>query len=271
MLNSSFKSHLLIPKNKSRFLVIGGVSLILCLSSAITRATSPNKSGVVSSTTEKSDSNLKTSASLKPVELSYARKKATIHTAKYHASRIMYDSVEKLEEDSDLILIGRPTLDFLDRRHVNEFASNGMLISWITEGPFEVSRVIKGKVALNADMKAIVLVAEGTGLFEQPRRGLTKMQDENNYELKEGSLYMVFLKRNPLGSYSIINGNLGQFNLDGTDPEDDNEAVALAEKAMLAAKEGKEISEAEKSAILQPTQKQKFREAIYARYQQYLR
>jgi hypothetical protein len=209
-------------------------------------------------------------APTKIVELSGVRKQGAIHVAKSFAYRVGYSTIEELEAASDLILIGRPTLDFLDRRHINQFEPRGHIMWWLTEGPFEVSRVIKGKVTLDRNMKAIVQVSEDTGLFEQPNYGLVKMKSEDNNEIKGGSLYMVFLKKNGIGSYSIINGNLGQFNLDGTDPEDDNEAVALAEKAMLAAKEGKEISEAEKSVALQPTEKQKFREAIYARYQEYL-
>lgn len=38
--------------------------------------------------------------------------------------------------------------------------------------------------------------------------------------MKKGSKYVIFLKKNTSGQYSVINMQAGKFNLDGTDADD---------------------------------------------------
>ncbi|NMM53003.1 hypothetical protein [Paenibacillus aquistagni] len=38
--------------------------------------------------------------------------------------------------------------------------------------------------------------------------------------MKKGSKYLIFLKKNSYGQYSVINMQAGKFNLDGTDSDD---------------------------------------------------
>ncbi|OME90163.1 MULTISPECIES: hypothetical protein [Paenibacillus] len=38
--------------------------------------------------------------------------------------------------------------------------------------------------------------------------------------MKSGSSYIIFMKKNTYGQYSVINLQAGKFNLDGTDPDD---------------------------------------------------
>ena len=38
--------------------------------------------------------------------------------------------------------------------------------------------------------------------------------------MKKDKKYIIFLKSNGLGGFSVINMNEGKFNLDGTDPDD---------------------------------------------------
>lgn len=195
-----------------------------------------------------------------PVELSAARKRQKVRTARAFSNYVKYDSVPALEQAADAIVVGRPAQDFLDRRHLASYMPDGHLAVAATEGELQVLRVIKGPAELLRYGQTLPVV-EPTGLVEGRDGGLVLIEEEGTKALKQGSAYILFLKKNEMGSFSIINMNLGKFNLDGTDPEDDLDetvgppGVATGEATPSGAAPGK------------PTEKQRFKAGVLARYQ----
>jgi hypothetical protein len=60
-----------------------------------------------------------------------------------------------------------------------------------------------------------------------------KINIEGYQEMKKGKKYLLFLKSNSHGGFSVLNMNSGKFNLDGTDPEDLGQRAAKDEKLKL--------------------------------------
>lgn len=62
-----------------------------------------------------------------------------------------------------------------------------------------------------------------------------KILGDDYTELKQGSQYLLFLRKNGYGQWGIINMNRGKFNLDGSDPNDLGRATGEEDKSVLKA------------------------------------
>ncbi|WP_147423857.1 hypothetical protein [Cohnella endophytica] len=65
-----------------------------------------------------------------------------------------------------------------------------------------------------------IKAVEPVGLITESDKLQTKVKADHYSELKADKKYVMFLKKNTFGQYSLINMNNGKFNLDGTDVSD---------------------------------------------------
>jgi hypothetical protein len=138
-----------------------------------------------------------------------------------HARHIGFRTADELERGAELIVVGTPSEDFFGRRFLVKRYPDGHVMTFATAATIRVSRVIKSPPGFRLSPQRTLQVLEPVGLInEGPAAGWVKINMEDYKELKRGSRYLLFLKRNTFGQYGIINMNLGKFNLDGTDPED---------------------------------------------------
>ncbi|MBC8141154.1 MAG: hypothetical protein H7Y38_06910 [Armatimonadetes bacterium] len=128
---------------------------------------------------------------------------------------------------ADGVVVGKPTQEFIYGRVHRELLSRISafdpereqypILQW-TYGAFAIDRVITGTGFVFGQSYE---VSEPVGLRSYGSRGVVKNVIENCYEIKQNATYLLFLKRKRDGKYQTFNGNLGRFNLDGTDPEDE--------------------------------------------------
>lgn len=128
---------------------------------------------------------------------------------------IGYSTGNRLLNNAELVVIGTPIKDFSDREvHLTELPK-GFVADIVTFTEINVEKVLKGpeEDAVN------LTVIEPIGVY-QTFKGKKRIAYEGYTEMKKGSKYLIFLKKNSYGQYSVINMQAGKFNLDGTDSDD---------------------------------------------------
>lgn len=138
-------------------------------------------------------------------------------------SYMKYSTSDELHKNADLILIGTALEKFEDRDHYETRFDDGNLQDFYTKTKFKAQKIIKmpEKLALTKD--SVFDIIEPVGLIqESDGRKILKLE---GYEpLKEKEIYVVFLKDNGFGEYSIINMNGGRFNLQNDENYDNQES-----------------------------------------------
>jgi hypothetical protein len=163
--------------------------------------------------------------------------KTALRISAASAQYIGFDAAEPLEQYADLIIVGSPVKDFLDRGHIVDRFPDGEIQSVATASDFKVEKTIKTPSDFVLPDSKVITVIEPGGLVDEGAGGKAKIEIEGYVDIKKNSKYILFLKKNLRGKYAVINMNLGKFNLDNTDPND-------------AGKEDKEKKEKLKKEIL---------------------
>lgn len=151
-----------------------------------------------------------------------------IKTASLDAHMWYDTSLDGVRERADAIVLGRMTQKFLDREHrtvyfdsedggPDEFVQN----RW-TRGTFVVEQVLYQKSGINLTSGQSISLAEPVGLdYDASTATAIRSVREDCYELKQNSRYVVSIGRGDDGTFGTDNYNLGRFNTDGTDLEDE--------------------------------------------------
>lgn len=189
--------------------------------------------------------------------------KKEINEITCQATYFGYNTVDKLEENSELIVIGSPVKDFMSREHNLEYLelpkSSGKIVSnFSTTTEFEVEKIIKSSENFVLNESNIIEIIEPVGL-EKKTKVYNKLFLEDYRELKKGSRYIIFLKKNANGQYSVINMNKGKFNFDNSDPEDNGKDVKTIGNEQYREQVTQDIQE-----------KIQFKEKVLKRYASYL-
>ena len=130
-----------------------------------------------------------------------------------HANYVTYDTEEALNNNADIILYGSPVNKFEDREHVNRENKDGYIEDFYTITEFNVEKVLKNSTTLQINEKDLFNIIEPIGLVQQI--GGKKVLQMNSYEsMEENTKYIVYLKSNKNGGYSVINMANGRFNMD---------------------------------------------------------
>ncbi|MDR4999720.1 hypothetical protein [Brevibacillus parabrevis] len=147
---------------------------------------------------------------------SFSKGKETVETISLEAHYITYNSAEELDK-ADLILIGTPIADFSEREHQTSYYFDGSLEDFYTNTEIQVEKIIKSPNDFELDNSDTFSVIEPVGLVEMD--GAKKVTIDGYREMKKGEKYIMFLNKNAYGKYSIINNDLGKFNLDENSTE----------------------------------------------------
>lgn len=181
-----------------------------------------------------------------------------IETIVAHGSYLKYDEEPALYEAAELVVVAHTVKNFKDRNHVVKYVEQteedkGLPVAiedFYTETPINIMKVLKQPSDSTIAKNESINIIEPISLLED-ENGVKKLSTENYVELQKGKPYILYLKKNTYGQYSVINMNNGKFSLEGTD-----EVVNLAEhghdfdktehqemKAVVEKKFGKEIKE----------------------------
>ncbi|MFC5649987.1 hypothetical protein ACFPYJ_12825 [Paenibacillus solisilvae] len=131
-----------------------------------------------------------------------------------HAFYKVFDSEETMFNQADAVIIGSTNQNFDDRKHVTTtFASTGATQDFYTITNVQVDKILKGDVLINQTLQ----VGEPIS-YDQTLTGKSIITREGYKELKAGSKYLLFLKKNRQGLYFVMTAELGKYNVDNSDP-----------------------------------------------------
>ena len=149
----------------------------------------------------------------------------SVRTVSIQADYKGYSTGEALFSGAELVVIGSPIKDFEDREmQVTTFSTTGAIEDFYTLTEIKVEKVLKGSVE-----SPILKVIEPIAL-NQTLTGREKIAFEDYTEMKNGSQYLIFMRRNTKGQYSVINMQAGKFNLDQTDQSDFSKENKIKQK-----------------------------------------
>jgi hypothetical protein len=138
-------------------------------------------------------------------------------------------SVKEVEAEADAVVVAFSPQDFLhERSHFaryferepNDPDPTEYLESAWTTGALVIEEVKFSKPGVPIEPRQVVAFTEPVGLTIGDQ-GVVKDVRDDCTEIKQGSRYVLFLTRGDDGAYHLCNMNLGRFNTDGTDPEDE--------------------------------------------------
>ncbi len=145
-------------------------------------------------------------------------------------AEMFYRKTISRAQEWDAIIVGRPLQEFVNERtHFATYFDREVLdrdpntypqSEW-TRGTFAVDQVKYLKSGATIAAGQTVPLVEMVGLLQNSSSQFYKTVKENCYEMKQGASYVVFVRRLADGTYIAENYNLGRFNTDGTDPEDE--------------------------------------------------
>lgn len=138
--------------------------------------------------------------------------KSNLERAVLEGNQMMYDTLDSLEQGSDVIVVGTPLLPFEEREHHVTSYNDGIIQSFYTHTEFKVEKVIKNEGPRPVD--ETVEFIEPLAIVEE-KGAEPKIWAINGYhEVEPNKRYIVFLADNGRGKYGIINSNSGKFSPD---------------------------------------------------------
>jgi len=133
----------------------------------------------------------------------------------FHGDYVAYSNAEDLFSAAELVVVGRPLQSFEERNmRVTNYAT-GAIQDFYTLTEINVEKVVKGPASDLARLQVIEPIAQ-----IQTVKGIDKISVDGYTEMQKGSQYLIFLKKNTQGQYSVINMQSGKFNLDHSDAND---------------------------------------------------
>lgn len=134
-----------------------------------------------------------------------------------HANYERYDQVDLADKSADLIVLAHPTKALEKRKATIHELNNGIISDFYTYTDLKVEKVLKQdpKMALkeNADLQVLEPIALG-----QADGNAALYQYEGYSAMEADQSYIVFLKKNSYGNYSVMNMSLGRIDLHANQP-----------------------------------------------------
>lgn len=130
-----------------------------------------------------------------------------------------YANADQLDEGADLIVVASPLKDFKDRTHITTHYNDGAVQDFYTLTEIKIDQVIKTSISTPTKNDTIEIV-EPIG-YSDPTTKQTKITHEDYSELEKDQQYILFLKKNTYGQFSIINMELGKFKIKDSDKKED--------------------------------------------------
>lgn len=124
-----------------------------------------------------------------------------------YAEYISYEDANSLVDSAELVVIATPVKEFDDREHSVTKYGTGSIQDFYTKTELKVEKVLKGEWDQN-DLTVIEPVS-----YVQNIDGKRKITQEGYSEMLKDHSYIITLKKNYLGEYSVINMKNGVFDL----------------------------------------------------------
>jgi len=121
---------------------------------------------------------------------------------------LTFEDVDKLDQFSDLIVVGYAKDNFEDREHVISSYEDGALQDFYTKTDIVIEQIIKKPADFPENTKDLTIL-EPLSLRENK-----KFTADGYTELEKGDTNIIFLAQNTFGDYSLINGSMGKFSLE---------------------------------------------------------
>ncbi|MFC9706636.1 hypothetical protein ACFTRD_00590 [Paenibacillus sp. NPDC056933] len=147
--------------------------------------------------------------------------KDNIETVVTHGNYKEFDKENNLFDDADLVVIATTDSKFVDREHVVKYADPDTagadlpqaIEDFYTKTPIKVLKVLKSPASATITENKEMKIIEPVSLIEEDAKS-KKISIENYNEIKQGEKYVLYLKQNTYGDYSVINMNNGRFSLE---------------------------------------------------------
>ncbi|OME89933.1 hypothetical protein BK124_30010 [Paenibacillus amylolyticus] len=120
---------------------------------------------------------------------------------------ISYDNADSLVSSAELVVIASPVADFDDREHDVTTYLTGAVQDFSTKTELRVENILKG------DWNEEFLTVIEPVSYIQSLDGKQKITRDGYVEMQKGHTYIIALKKNTFGDYSIINRENGVFDL----------------------------------------------------------
>jgi signal peptidase I len=138
------------------------------------------------------------------------QKENSIEHINIHANYILSRSLEELESRSDLIVVAKTNQPFNERNHIINKHNNISIKEIFTKTEIVILKVLKKPEELALTKNDLLTVIEPV-TFDRERN--VKLSYAHYEELLGNESYVIFMKKNDYGDYSIINMNDGKFKL----------------------------------------------------------
>ncbi|MDC3413183.1 hypothetical protein NC797_11640 [Aquibacillus sp. 3ASR75-11] len=157
-----------------------------------------------------------------------------LETVNFDANYIKYTEESKMFEEADLVVLAKVNKSFEDREHVVKYLPSDpqlkedVIEDFYTKTPITIKKVLKKTNDDNIDKKGTLNIIEPVSIIKNKDKR-KKFTTENYLELKKGEKYVLYLKKNTFGEYSVINMNNGRFNMN-VDDEFKNKQIDKKDK-----------------------------------------
>ncbi|WFA87248.1 hypothetical protein [Paenibacillus amylolyticus] len=121
---------------------------------------------------------------------------------------LTFEDVDRLDQFSDLIIVGYAKDDFENREHIISSYEDGALQDFYTKTDIIIDQIIKKPDDFPENSKEITIL-EPLSLREDK-----KFTADGYTELEKGDNNIIFLAQNTFGDYGLINGSMGKFSLE---------------------------------------------------------
>lgn len=135
------------------------------------------------------------------------------------ANYIKHEEESSLFADADLVVIAKVDKDFNEREHVVTYFPSSYpeqqkeIEDYYTKTPITIKKVLKKPEGFTPDKNSTLTIIEPISLIDDVN-GKRKITTEHYKEVEKSKRYVLYLKKNSYGEYSVINMNNGRFNID---------------------------------------------------------
>lgn len=135
------------------------------------------------------------------------------------ANYIKHEEESSLFADAELVVIAKVDKDFNEREHVVTYFPSSSpeqqkeIEDYYTKTPITIKKVLKKPEGFTPDKNSTLTIIEPISLIDDVN-GKRKLTAEHYKEVEKSKRYVLYLKKNSYGEYSVINMNNGRFNID---------------------------------------------------------
>lgn len=132
---------------------------------------------------------------------------------------IEYATENLLFDNAELVVIAKADKNFRDREHVIKYTTStssdlpSAIADFYTKTSITITKVLKQPETSSISKSEIITIIEPVSILDNGK----KITTEDYMEIEDGKNYILYLKKNTYGDYSIINMNNGRFNLENVD------------------------------------------------------